>query len=145
MIKVLLLGTSFQNVSKIENSSWFVSANWWFLLVTDATILLWKLSDGHTQVNKNFKEEDRDNKETWVVYKTLRWSSQTLNLCLLHAFIVFFVVVVFLVYLFICFVFCTRSFFDVLVKVIMSWTGSPPFQLCCVEWPLSVVISVPFS
>lgn len=40
--------------------------------LSDAMILLWKLSDVPTPVNNIFQEEDADNKETWVVSKTLR-------------------------------------------------------------------------
>ena len=35
-------------------------------------ILLWKLSDVPVPANNIFSEEDTDNKETWVVHKTLR-------------------------------------------------------------------------
>lgn len=38
----------------------------------DAVILLWKLSDVPTTSNNIFQDEDADNKETWVIHKSLR-------------------------------------------------------------------------
>ncbi|KAK7107539.1 chromatin assembly factor 1 subunit B-like [Littorina saxatilis] len=38
----------------------------------DAVILLWKLNDVPTPANNIFSDEDADNKESWVVYKSLR-------------------------------------------------------------------------
>lgn len=42
------------------------------LSFADAAVLLWKLSDVPIPANNIFQEEDSDNKETWVVTKSLR-------------------------------------------------------------------------
>lgn len=48
----------------------------------DQLVFLWKLSDVVTPANNIFSDEDADNKETWVIHKTLRGHlGDVLDLC----------------------------------------------------------------
>jgi len=47
------------------------------LLFPDYSVLLWKMNDNPPPANNIFQDEEEDNKETWTVFKVLRFVSFT--------------------------------------------------------------------
>ena len=47
----------------------------------DSVILLWRLNETQAPINSLFAEEEQDNKETWSVFKSLRYVTDRLLMC----------------------------------------------------------------